>query len=448
MKKEMVSFQTFDKFIIQKMGAANPQTAWQILNQKLNPSLLPASIPTMKRWFGIDSYAIPSREQIFLLAFSLQLSPDECSVYLTTGLWQPSFQVNDYHETVLLYGLENHLSYDECQSILIDFENRLETEIPISQTHSTAELMTQFQRNKHLPTADFLEWMIENGTYFKGYSRTALSYMKKYQNLIIRSAREDALELLHRELAETDYHTRHRHPFAKKSESESIRNYLYKNMKNDTELRDQLLYLTKLAYYTEDSNVHLIRELFSVNIADFISRSAEKKRVPSMSEKRMSDLLSMGLQRDRILRAKIGIQKLHHLSPNESCPAALTEAMVSLGIFEKPDKKATVSQALFTLEAFVKKQKNRCLLIQRSDLLPMILYMVERDYMKQQSDDMNLYGREDALAYFEEIANSTLSACSMALLNRDYLPDNLIYQCFQEDELVSLSDVLELSECD
>ena len=152
--------------MIQQMGCRDCQTAYQKFYQTLDKKILPASIPTMKRWFGIDGHAMPSREQIFILAFSLKLSPQECGNYLTRGLWQPSFQINDYQETIYLYGLENHLVYEQCQLMMEDFEKNLENDIQLSQTHSTQELMAQYQRNKHLSYHDFLDWMAENASYF------------------------------------------------------------------------------------------------------------------------------------------------------------------------------------------------------------------------------------------------------------------------------------------
>ena len=267
--------------------------------------------------------------------------------------------------------------------------------------------------------------------------------MTKYQKLIIQSAREDALSILKRELAETEYPIWRRYHFLKKSESDAIRSFLYKHMQDNPEYRNQLLYLTKLAYYTESSNIHLIRELFSADTANIISPSSEQKRYPAMTEKRLSDLLSAGLQRERLLHTKIIIQKLKHLSENDKCPDKIKSRLQELGICKYDSKKLSVKKALDSSEKFLKDQSHRCLLIQRSDILPMIYYMAERDYIKQISENMEKYSREDALNYFTQIANSTLSACNMALLNRNYLPDSFIYQCFQENELYSLSDIIE-----
>ncbi len=446
MKKNKISFQTFDEFIIQQMNCSDRVSAYQKFYQTLDKTIQPASIPTMKRWFGIDGHAMPSREQIFILAFSLKLSPSECEIYLTRGLWQPAFQINDYQETVYLYGLENQLPFEQCQMMMEDFEASLEGDIHLSQTHSTQELMTQYQHNKHLPYDEFFNWMLENASYFKGYSHTALNYMTKYQDLIIQSAREDALSILKRELAETEYPTWRKYHFLKNSESDAIKNFLYKHMKQDPEHRDQLLYLTKLAYYTETSNIHLIRELFSGSITNAMNPSSEQKKYPAMTEKRMSDLLSAGLQRERLLQAKIIAQKLKDLKVSNKCPDVLKKQLHKLGIYNYDSKNFSVREAISVSEKFLKSQKHRCLLIQRSDLLPMIYYMVERDYIKQISGNMEKYSREDALTYFVQIANSTLSACNMALLNYDYLPDSLIYQCFQENELHSLSDIIEVIE--
>lgn len=73
----------------------------------------------------------------------------------------------------------------------------------------------------------------------------------------------------------------------------------------------------------------------------------------------------------------------------------------------------------------------------------MVVYMVQKDYLKNISRDIKQYDRDDAVLYFEEVANATLSSCNMALLNQEYEMDSLFYLCFQENDMYSLADVLD-----
>ncbi len=106
-------------------------------------------------------------------------------------------------------------------------------------------------------------------------------------------------------------------------------------------------------------------------------------------------------------------------------------------------EQVSVSWAHKWLQQFQKKQKRRCLLLQRGDILPMVIYMVQKDYLKNISSDIRQYNREEAVRYFEEVANATLLSCNMALLNQEYDTDSLFYLCFQENDMYSLADVLD-----
>ena len=79
MEKEVL-FGTFDAFLISQMGFSLSGTleqqekirkeAYHTFLNKIRGER-PASFPTIRRWFGIRSVAVPAREQIFRIAFSL-----------------------------------------------------------------------------------------------------------------------------------------------------------------------------------------------------------------------------------------------------------------------------------------------------------------------------------------------------------------------------------------
>ena len=64
-----------------------------------------ASRVTIKKWFGLNGYVRPKREQIFKLAFALSLDEEGLQEYLIKGIRQPGIQINDYREMIYLYGL-------------------------------------------------------------------------------------------------------------------------------------------------------------------------------------------------------------------------------------------------------------------------------------------------------------------------------------------------------
>lgn len=79
MEKEVL-FGTFDAFLISQMGFSLSGTleqqekirkeAYHTFLNKIRGER-PASFPTIRRWFGIRSVAVPAREQIFRIAFPL-----------------------------------------------------------------------------------------------------------------------------------------------------------------------------------------------------------------------------------------------------------------------------------------------------------------------------------------------------------------------------------------
>ena len=90
MEKEVL-FGTFDAFLISQMGFSLSGTleqqekirkeAYHTFLNKIRGER-PASFPTIRRWFGIRSVAVPAREQIFRIAFSLGCNVEQTNHYL------------------------------------------------------------------------------------------------------------------------------------------------------------------------------------------------------------------------------------------------------------------------------------------------------------------------------------------------------------------------------
>lgn len=79
------------------------------------------------------------------MSFALSLEPEEAGEYLTRGLGEPYFQINDYLETLFLYGLEHYFSYDDCLKMAAVFEQNMEEELVFSETKPTKDLPVSFE---------------------------------------------------------------------------------------------------------------------------------------------------------------------------------------------------------------------------------------------------------------------------------------------------------------
>lgn len=56
----------------------------------------------MRRWFGINGYSQPTREQVYEICFALSLSGEDAEEFLRMGIHEPGVQFNDFHEVIYL----------------------------------------------------------------------------------------------------------------------------------------------------------------------------------------------------------------------------------------------------------------------------------------------------------------------------------------------------------
>lgn len=85
---------------------------------------------------------------------------------------------------------------------------------------------------------------------------------------------------------------------------------------------------------------------------------------------------------------------------------------------------------------------HRCIVIQRSDILPLILHVAQL-YYRRDSEEKR-YDAEVAKKYFKDFANTTLNACNMAPLSEKYELDMALLTRFQPEEMYTYPDVLEV----
>lgn len=402
----------------------------------------PASIPTMKKWFGIGGVSMPKREQLYEICFYLHATVEEAEVLFTQGIKEPSFQINDYHETIYLYGLENSLEFAVCQEMIEQYEEALQEDLVICHTHTTHELMRQFLRKKSLDSKQFLEWMLENQVFFKGYSKTTLDYLVRYRRLVVKYIREDAAICLNGLLNDTGYVTWKKRQFRREKEGDSIRRYIYSARDLEENLRKSILELVQIVYSEAEPNTLVIREVFSEQAANKLRQSLPEGMVLRMTEKRLSDLFNVSIQKERQIRATQALRVVKNGQSQQACPDWIRKL-----IREYSGKKCdvlTIQQARKWLSDFTREHRRRSLLIQRGDLLPLILYVVQNHYLDEIAYDMTAYNKDDALACFKKVANSTLAACNMALLDEKYMLDKILINCFHDTEMVPYAEALDV----
>lgn len=450
--KERLSkeFQRFDKFIQIQMGTAEKtdcaREAFLEFRRRTHRADI-ASLPTMRRWFGIGTFHKPTREHVIHMCFALGLSEEQAQEYLKKGLSEPGFQVNNYQELIFLYGIVNHYTYEECLSMMRQFEQNFDREFTYSNHAATQQINQKFEQVKLYPRDEFLLWMADHADWFKGYSRTTLDYLIQYRKIILTAARKEQEERLYCMLEEIGfYQWLAKHP-AQSESRESIRYYLRrKNTKGyhiSEHMKENVLELVQVVYQEKDTNISIIREIYEVakNKQGGQPRHYGKTgQIRRVSNKYLSDLFSIPFQRERAGWVLSAVRNLERIPAEMACPPEINEKAEQYFHLMRPF--STVGEALERLYHEKKEQKRRCIVIQRSDLLPLILHAAQFCYRMETMDKR--YDAKEAKTYFEQFANAALTACNMAPIDRTYELDTALLTCFQPEEMYGYPDVLEV----
>lgn len=447
-------FYKFDEFIIREFVDVESDIleqhridAYHIFYDRINKENI-ADRMTMRRWFGLNGFARPSRMHIFQIGFLLGLSLCEVERYLQEGLNEDGFRVNDYHELIYMYGYENSLDFDTCQKMILTFEKSLRSDLDLIQENNTKRILKEFEQHKNLSQKEFTMFMIDNAACFKGYSYTALSYMTQYRKQILCYVRKEAGKRMDEMLMETSYaewergalvHS-NRDPYSK------IKAY-FKSRKGKSVnkmLQDNILELAKITYSTLENNSLVYSEVF--NQAKGVFSKSKHSEVKGMSMKHMSDMFRIAEQKELAIRVVAVLNELEDMQANEDCPEAIMQLMNRLGYKEKSAKVEGVRSWLIQYD---KEHKRRQLLVQRGDLLPFILYVSQQKYLEHIDSNMTRYKKEDAIAMFRNQADSVLVACNMLPLNEKRELDMILLSCFLDTEMYGYSELLEaLYECE
>lgn len=402
-----------------------------------------ASEVTMRRWFGMTGYAKPNRIHIYEMAFALHLDKKETEEYLTRGIGEPSFQISDYHEIIYLYGIENGLSFDKCQQMIRLFEKNLMVNQRLSTTRSTEQLQLQYEEKKNLPVSDFLLFMADNTMYFKGYSNTALSYLLTYRNQVLKYIRQEAAEQLEQRLSETDYNVwKNRHWMTdRKDPYRMIQKYLKSRSGSalSEDLAKNIKELAKITYSTLSNN-SLVRSEIFCDRSEKQSKNTHSD-VRNMTMKHISDLFNIANQKETAMKVIAALGRLETLQPEKACPEDIRDLLKKLTKNEDVDWNC--GSAREWLVEYDKEHKRRQLVVQRSDLLPFVLYVSQQKYIEQTEKKGALYDAEKARQMFWQAADVVLTACNMAPLSKERELDAVLLACYQEEEMYGYADVLE-----
>lgn len=442
-------FVRFDTFLIKELGydvsVIDDDIRMEAFNRfrELTGNHMFASVATMKKWFGIAGFATPRREQVYEICFMLHVPEEKVSDYFTVGLSAPAFQINDYQEAIFMYGIHKELSFDECLRLIEMFENNLEENRVFDHTQMTYQLRNQFNIKKELSETEFIAWMLDYSSLFKGYSKTSLDYLETLRNEIIKQMKKDASERLNEYLAETGYELwKRKNSKIGEEEKNVIKRYI-KKLKNDKisklsgDIVSNINELYKIVYGEAGANTQLLAEVYSSknNIGkypDWIKR---------VDAKYLSDLFNIPDQKERQIRSRQAVVELRGMSDNAPCPAWIVYLIEKYS--KEEHKKLTVKEAKEWLEKDMSEHKRRCHIVQRGDLLPLILHMAQNKHMQVIHYDYSQYDSAIAKEEFVRIANATLSACNMEPLSDAYQLDVALSACFQQDELFSYLDIID-----
>lgn len=452
-------FETFDIFIISQMGYELQGTKEE--NEQLRKEAYhtflhrmqgekPASLPTIRRWFGIHGNMTPTREQIFRVAFALGLSLEKTEEYLTKGISQPGFQINDYMEIMAMYGLENHWTFEKYQSRRKEYEQNLAKEHEISHEGNTQWIMREFQHLKHEPEEQFMYWMWKHAKVFKGYSKTTQEYLNKYRQTVLEYMRRDVKKSLDLLLAETGYDNwkQKRRLRLPEGELECIRKYLKwnkraKNKEVSEDLAKNILELAKLAYSQSGQNTRLIREIFpTIRQGKEERLSFPKELAKPVTDKYISDLFHIPERNEMQIHIRQAMTELEKLEEEDECPEYIKNR-----IFEYSKGHVTVEsvgEAEAWLEKFDAEGRRRRLMVKRSDLLPMILYVAQQRYLEQMAEKHQEYCQSEAKKLFLTMANAVMIGCNMPEISEKYRYDRLLLDCYQEEEMYGYGDIPEM----
>lgn len=413
-----------------------------------------ANSRTIRKWFGIDEFVPPKREMFFKIAFALKLSVEEAKEYLVKGMLKPEFQINDYQEMIYLYGLENELDFDFCNSMIEIFERKMSSNLVVLQENHTEQLYEIYEMKKYLKPEEFVNWMLSNEELFKGYSKTVLDYFELLKTEICKYIKKDSQKYLEELLKYNGYENWKNN---RKTEEESTEEqqqisfirYLARSKKEV--VREEDLVSVRKAYrlaYGEENDSEFIRELFSFGEDNKRTVNQEKQKklesydITFMTNKYLSQILTVAEQKASLMKLKNIKATISEMSDEKECPEEIEQYLKTNCDKMKSN---TIKDAKKAVAYLLKHQTQRCQLIGRDDLLPMVHYLAQKRYEEELIEKKTEYNMEEARDCFINVANAVLSKCKMALISPEYRSDYLMLKSFTKRDMYSVVDMVELA---
>lgn len=432
---------------------------FKILKKELKGTGI-VSDATLKLWCGIEGHRKPSREKLLQMALVLKMEQEQLERAFEKGMQEPGVQVNDYREIIYYYGIQNHLTLEECEAMIHVFETQLHMDTVLEQKTHTEELWSSYEVWKDLDKEHFLFSICENAGKFKGYSKTSLNYFVKLRSEILQYVRKEAKNQLMSLLADTDFFAWARNQRIEAIDYDAeIRRYL-KNEKrrkesnlNKNKIMD-IEYYHWICYAKEDRNTDLIAELYAGALQHGNELRGKSRKfsfqdrtqfdmpegVKFMSNTYLSHLLHIGVQKERDIRLSELNTKLLEYEDEDDCPKWAEEYLTNYlpkalgancGGIRKILKKETIAQ------------RKKCILVERGDLLPLVHCLAYKQYTERQQEFTLEYNKEDATKNFVELANATLMACQMPVLNENFALDRFLLSSFGKKEMLSFAELIE-----
>ena len=444
-------FLDFDVFIVRELGFSF-QTKQELDGQRRNAFLdfrkktghfMFASLPTMRKWFGIGGFSRPRREQVLSICLKLRTGRQKAREYLMIGLGESAFQIRDYREVIFMYGLENYMTYEYCLELIKKFEKGVDFRSEEDNKISDEVFEQEFMKIIDKPSDVFLSWMLSEQKFFKGYQDVISNILHYCRKEILLFIRKDAKKKLEDLLAETNfkkwlserkYHGLEPREILKRF-VRSYHNAEYKEVSQN--MGDNIFELSSIAYSQLEANSRLLAEVFP------FAGNTVFNNIKGMSAKRLSDLFNVSLQWERLFVSNQTCRELMNLDAESNCPDWVND--ITKICNRHFNELHSVKDALYQLTRYSEEQKRRCIDIRRGDLLPIIHYVAQCQYLDSIDNMEEKYNMKIAKRNFVSMANEMLKLCQMAPLNKEYELDAVLLSCFQPDEMYSYSEILELA---
>lgn len=387
-----------------------------------------ASRQTVRKWFGLGgTCSIPSRENIFKVALVTELSVEETVEYLQDGISQPGFQENDYREFIVKYCLDNKCGLDKCQRMIEFYEQKSQFAGKWEQLSYTNWLREQYNIVKSYTPEDLLLWMHKQQKNFKGYSMTVLNCYRQLIEQCLNILRNDVQEMLDRALRNEEFFewldkNDIRQPYDAETIEHFVKNKL-RSRKNPMSAQNakEIRNMAAIVYASHDRISDLILEIYSTmpgrkkGSGGYLIYNALGKQVKRVDNKYISELLNTAILKEK-------------------------QMVLQMELAQETDEKVKEEK-----QKELRKFSQRIHLLQRSDILVLVQYIVYQKTQKKIEQGEN-YDAELVRREFREYSNSILGLCGMRKLDEAYMLDYVLLSCFDQDEMYLFCDVIEETE--